>query len=83
MASFEQFVLKVKPALDMFLRAPNREHLERLRCELLQFNFRQMKVFHSQILAPLVLKLEELNGYATVDILKGASNLSSVGLIKI
>ncbi|XP_050331335.1 uncharacterized protein LOC126760036 [Bactrocera neohumeralis] len=62
MASFEQFVLKVKPALDMFLRAPNREHLERLRYELLQFDFRQMKVFHSQILAPLVLKLEELNG---------------------
>ncbi|XP_036323693.1 uncharacterized protein LOC118737353 [Rhagoletis pomonella] len=62
MASFEQFVLKVKPALDMFLRAPNRDHLERLRSELTQFNFRQMKVFHGQILAPLVLKLEELNG---------------------
>ncbi|XP_012155048.1 uncharacterized protein LOC101451495 [Ceratitis capitata] len=62
MASFEQFVLKVKPTLDMFLRVPHKEHLERLRYELLQFNFREMKIFHVQILAPLVLKLEELNG---------------------
>ncbi|XP_053946965.1 uncharacterized protein LOC128855805 [Anastrepha ludens] len=62
MASFEQFVVKVKPALDMFLRVPIKAHLDCLRSEILQFNFRQMKVFHVQILAPLVLKLEEVNG---------------------
>ncbi|CAD6992746.1 unnamed protein product [Ceratitis capitata] len=69
MASFEQFVLKVKPTLDMFLRVPHKEHLERLRYELLQFNFREMKIFHVQILAPLVLKLEELNGISSLECL--------------
>ncbi|KAM7364631.1 telo2 interacting protein 1 [Cochliomyia hominivorax] len=61
MTSLEPFVLKIKPAMDAFLRNANRQNLKKLENELAQFNWMQMSIFNVQILVPLVLKLEELS----------------------
>ncbi|TMW49652.1 hypothetical protein DOY81_005256 [Sarcophaga bullata] len=60
MASLEPFVLKIKPAMDEFLRNATKENLAKLENELSQFNWMHMSIFNVQILVPLVLKLDEL-----------------------
>lgn len=61
MSSLEPFVNSIKPALDMFLRLPSKETLQKLQNELEQFNWMQMNIFNVHILVPLVLKLDELS----------------------
>lgn len=61
MASLEPFVLKIKPAMDAFLRNASKQTLKNLENELVQFNWMHMSIFNIQILVPLVLKLEELS----------------------
>lgn len=60
MASLEPFVLRIKPAMDEFLRNATKENLTKLENELSQFNWMHMSIFNVQILVPLVLKLDEL-----------------------
>lgn len=60
MASLEPFVLRIKPAMDEFLRNATKENLAKLENELSQFNWMHMSIFNVQILVPLVLKLDEL-----------------------
>lgn len=61
MTSLEPFVNSIKPALDSFLRQPNKETLSKLENELVQFNWMHMNIFNVHILVPLVLKLDELS----------------------
>ncbi|XP_013105335.1 TELO2-interacting protein 1 homolog [Stomoxys calcitrans] len=61
MSSLEPFVNSIKPAMDSFLRQPNKETLSKLENELVQFNWTQMNIFNVHILIPLVLKLDELS----------------------
>uniref|UniRef100_A0A1I8N890 Uncharacterized protein n=1 Tax=Musca domestica TaxID=7370 RepID=A0A1I8N890_MUSDO len=61
MSSLEPFVNSIKPALDMFLRLPSKETLQKLQNELVQFNWMQINIFNVHILVPLVLKLDELS----------------------
>ncbi|XP_023292391.2 uncharacterized protein LOC111675781 [Lucilia cuprina] len=61
MASLEPFVLRIKPAMDAFLRNATKQNLNKLENELAQFNWIHMSIFNIQILVPLVLKLEELS----------------------
>lgn len=61
MASLEPFVLRIKPALDAFLRSATKQNLKVLNNELSQFDWMHMSIFNIQILVPLVLKLDELS----------------------
>lgn len=61
MTSLEPFVLRIKPAMDAFLRKATKQNVKDLENELAQFNWMHMSIFNIQILVPLVLKLEELS----------------------
>lgn len=63
MTSLEDFVMKIKPSLDAFLRNPTKENLGVVDEQLSKFTWSQLQIFHVQILLPLVLKLEKLNGH--------------------
>lgn len=62
MASLSAFMMKLKPAMDEFFRTPNKQNLDVLQKEINAFEFMDMKLFHVQVLLPLVMNLEKLNG---------------------
>lgn len=61
MTSLEPFLLRIKPAMDTFLKQATKQSLRNLENELVKFNWTHMSIFNIQILVPLVLKLDELS----------------------
>uniref|UniRef100_A0A1A9UFI4 Uncharacterized protein n=1 Tax=Glossina austeni TaxID=7395 RepID=A0A1A9UFI4_GLOAU len=61
MSLIESYVLRIKPALEVFLRSPSVSNLKTLQNELEKSNWIYMSLFDAQVLIPLVLKLDELS----------------------
>lgn len=62
MSSLETYVTRIKPAIDDFLKMPDKSTLATVEKEVKEFNFGQMRIFQVQIVVPLVIKLDQLSG---------------------
>ncbi|KAH8242933.1 hypothetical protein KR032_003130 [Drosophila birchii] len=62
MINLEHYVTKIKPAIEGFIKEPNKNNLSRVEREIEGFNFGEMRIYQVQTLVPLVLKLDELSG---------------------
>lgn len=62
MSSLETYVTRIKPAIDDFLKMPEKSTLAKVEKEVKEFNFGQMRIFQVQIVVPLVIKLDQLSG---------------------
>ncbi|EDV91395.1 uncharacterized protein LOC6568451 [Drosophila grimshawi] len=62
MSSVEAYVLRIKPAIDVFLKDPTKTNLAQVEQEVKEFDFGQMSIFVVQIVVPLVTKLNEISG---------------------
>lgn len=62
MSSLETYVTRIKPAIDDFLKMPDKSTLAKVEKEVKEFNFGQMRIFQVQIVVPLVIKLDQLSG---------------------
>ncbi|KAL9900536.1 telo2 interacting protein 1 [Glossina fuscipes fuscipes] len=61
MSSIESYVLRIKPALESFLRSPTISNLKTLENEMEKSNWICINLFDAQVLIPLVIKLDELS----------------------
>ncbi|XP_017031707.1 TELO2-interacting protein 1 homolog [Drosophila kikkawai] len=62
MMHLERYVTKIKPAIEGFIKEPNKDNLSAVEREIEGFNFGEMRIYQVQTLVPLVLKLDELSG---------------------
>ncbi|KAH8407125.1 hypothetical protein KR222_007566 [Zaprionus bogoriensis] len=62
MSSLETYVTRIKPAIDDFIKMPDKGTLAKVEQEVKEFNFGQMRIFQVQIVVPLVIKLDQLTG---------------------
>ncbi|KAH8386317.1 hypothetical protein KR200_010152 [Drosophila serrata] len=62
MMHLERYVTKIKPAIEGFIKEPNKDNLSTVEREIKGFNFGEMRIYQVQTLVPLVLKLDELSG---------------------
>ncbi|KAH8381648.1 hypothetical protein KR093_010238 [Drosophila rubida] len=62
MTSIEAYVLRIRPAVDDFVKQPSKTTLAKVKQEVTGFDFSQAHIFQAQIVVPLVIKLDELKG---------------------
>ncbi|KAM8706614.1 hypothetical protein ACLKA7_010818 [Drosophila subpalustris] len=62
MSSLEAYVMRIKPAIDDFVKQPSKTTLAKVEQEVKGFDFGQSRIFQVQIVVPLVIKLDELVG---------------------
>jgi len=62
MMHLERYVMKVKPAVEGFIKEPSKDTLSQVEREIEGFNFGEMRIYQVQTVVPLVIKLDELTG---------------------
>ncbi|XP_030369469.1 uncharacterized protein LOC115620397 [Scaptodrosophila lebanonensis] len=62
MSSVETYLTQIKPAIDNFIKQPTKQTLAQVEEVVKDFEFGRMPIFHTQVLVPLVIKLDELTG---------------------